>query len=527
MRLFLMVVSVITWLSLFVAGCSPARYVPSLIHPYKPGKSFQECSVDLSFYKPVQERPGQDPNIAFAVAASGGGYRAANFATGALLGLEELKDSNSPSHNALSEVDYFSSVSGGGFAVSAYLATLSDYRRFTGSTTGYLFANAIAPTDEKCPCDGKPAAQQNTDPCTRKHLLGLYKDFIGDFLRTLLPWNHLGFDARSQRFEQAIDDDALGYRWRRAKLRSMRDPNAAENATLTLAEIFVRACEPNRQVILPYWFTNATVYNNSVIFPFSPDNLRSYDLTAYYHRCSEKKIVNTRKSQQDPNDFILNIPLSTGVTSSANFPLAMPPLRFTSKMDPNNPYFYLLDGGVADNLGIITAARILTDPVNQNIPRKCLVVIDSYQGEISPFEKAKKPPNEADTAMHLMGMGLDSWRARYREVAERLSGQSNIKMVCLSFDDLVDADFNDLHPFGLTEQDETYLCKNKPKDCPHATPFYLLRSISMTAPAFWGKHGLEYQLHNSQQNLLIAAGRYVVYQKRTEILTALAWNSSQ
>jgi hypothetical protein len=523
MRSFLTTISVISWLALFFAGCSPARYEPSLIHPYKPGKSFQECSVDLAFYKSVQERPGQDPNIAFAIAASGGGYRAANFATGALLGLEELKDVNSVGRNALSEVDYFSSVSGGGFAVSAYLASLSDYRRFTGSTSGYLFANAIAPTDEKCPCEGKSAAQQNTDPCTRKHLLGLYKDFISDFLQTLLPWNYLGFNDRSQRFEQAIDDDALGYRWRRAKLRSMRDPNYVKTATLTLADIFVPASEPNRQVILPYWFTNAAVYNNSVIFPFSPDNLRSYDVTGYYHRCSETKIVNTRKRQQDSNDFVFNIPLSSGVTSSANFPLAMPPLRFSSNMDPNNPYFYLLDGGVADNIGIVTASRLLNDPVNQNIPRKCLVVIDSYQGEISPFEKAKDPPGTGDMAIHLMGMGLDSWRARYREFAERLGEKDNIKIIFLSFDDLVDADFNDLLPFGLTEQDEKDLCKNKSKTCPYATPFYLLRSISMTAPAFWGKHGLEYQLHKSQQNLLIASGRYVVHKKRTEILAALGW----
>jgi len=523
MRSFLKVVSAIILLSIFIAGCAPARYEPSLIHPYRPGKSFQESSVDLAFYKPVQERPAQDPNIAFAVAASGGGYRAANFAAGVLLGLEELRNSNLLSRNALSEVDYFSSVSGGGFAVSAYLSTLSDYRRFTGSTTGYLFANAIAPTDTKCPCQGKAAARQNTDPCARRHLMGLYKDFIGDFLRTLLPWNHLGFDVRSQRFEQAIDDDALGYRWRRARLRSIRDPNVPRNTTLTLADIFVPASEPNGQVTLPYWFTNATVYNNSVIFPFSPDNLRSYDLTAYYHRCSQKKIVNTRKRRQDPNDFVFNIPLSSGVTSSANFPLAMPPLRFTSKMDPNNPYFYLLDGGVADNLGIVTAARLLTDLVNQDIPCKCLVVIDSYQGQIAPFEKAKNPPGTGDMAMHLMGMGLDSWRARYREFAERISQRENIKMVFLSFDDLVDADFNDLHPFGLTEQDEKYLCKNKPKNCPRATPFYLLRSISMTAPAFWGEQGLEYKLHKSQQNLLIASGRYVVHKKRNEILTALGW----
>jgi hypothetical protein len=522
MRSFLKVFPAIVWVTLTVCGCGPERCHPSLIHPHEPGKPFQECSIDLSFYKPVQERPGQDANIVFAVAASGGGYRAANFAAGALLGLEELKKSDSSPGNALTEVDYFSSVSGGGFAVSAYISTLRDYSHFNGSANGYSFASAVAPTAAKCPCERKPTAQQKIDPCVRRHLAGVYKDFIGDFFRTLLPWNYLGFDDRNQRFEQAIDDDPLGYRWRREKLKSMRDPNAARKATLILSDIFV-SVDSSRQVSLPYWFANATVYNNAVIFPFSPDNLRDYNLAGYYHRCRERKLVSTRKRQADPNNFVMQVPLSAGVTASANFPLAMPPLRFTSKMDPNNPYFYLLDGGVADNLGVVTALRLLGDKTNENTPRKVLVVIDSYQGPITPFEKEKDTPNASEAAARLMGAGLDSWRARYREFTDRICERKDIKPVYISFDDLVDADFNDLHPFGLTEQDEKQLCAEKPKDCPSATPFYLLRSISMTAPAFWGKHGLEYQLPKAQQNLLIAAGRYVVHKKQNEIKNALGW----
>jgi hypothetical protein len=111
MRSFVKVFGAIAGVVLTVAGCGPERCAPSLIHPHQPGRMFQEDSIDLSFYKPVQERPGQDANIVFAVAASGGGYRAANFAAGAMLGLEELKKSDSSSGNALYEVDYFSSVS--------------------------------------------------------------------------------------------------------------------------------------------------------------------------------------------------------------------------------------------------------------------------------------------------------------------------------------------------------------------------------------------------------------------------------
>jgi len=192
-------------------------------------------------------------------------------------------------------------------------------------------------------------------------------------------------------------------------------------------------------------------------------------------------------------------------------------------MDPNNPYFYLLDGGVADNLGVITAMRLLSDKTNENIPHKALVVIDSYQCDLTPFEKDNESPGESATASRLMGSGLDTWRARYREITDRVCAQNNITRVYISFDDLVYADFNDLIPFGLTEQDKKELCADKPKHCPSATPFYLLRSISMTAPVFWGKHGLEYQLPRAQQELLIAAGRYVVHQKKDQIISALGW----
>jgi hypothetical protein len=434
----------------------------------------------------------------------------------------------------LTEVDYFSSVSGGGFAVGAYITTLRDYKRFNGSAEGYSFADAISPTNEKCPCKEKPPAEQQIDPCVRRHLQGVYHEFIDDFFQTFLPWNYLGFNKRNLRFQQAIDDDTLGYRWRKKKLESLHDPNAEQNAGVVLGDIFISADDPNREATLPYWFANAAVYQNAVIFPFSPDHLTFYQLSGYYHRQREKNRCGPREDCEDLNNFAFNVPVSVGVTSSANFPLAMPPLRFRSEMDPNNVYFYLLDGGVADNLGVITALRLLGDPpvsevspsadkTNENAHCKVLLVIDSFQGDLTPFEKVKNPPEEADAAVRLMEIGLDSWRARYREVINQLCEQQDIKPIYISFDELVDADFNDLRPFGLSAKDIKDLCDNKPKNCPKATPFHIVRSISMTAPVFWGKHGLEYRIPQSQQNLLIVSGRYVVHKNRNEILNALGW----
>src|SRR5689334_14830562 len=70
--------------------------------------------INLSKYKSVHERNSHHNNIAMALAASGGGYRAANLTLGVLLGLEKMHSARL-NMNMLQQVDYFSTVSGGGF----------------------------------------------------------------------------------------------------------------------------------------------------------------------------------------------------------------------------------------------------------------------------------------------------------------------------------------------------------------------------------------------------------------------------
>jgi len=508
-----------------LAGCGgPGQY--SLIHPYLEGKPFQEVSVDLSAYKSVQLRGGQDPNLALVVAASGGGFRASSFAAAVLVGLEELKSRDDSVSNALNEVDYFSSVSGGGFAVGAYISTLHDYMYFTGTRAGYSFAEAMRPADCKCPYSKVPSAEQTSDPCIRRHLQGVYSDFIRDVLSMLFPWNRLGLDDRAFRFELAIDDDVLGNRWRKRKLRSLDDEEVfgeadmGRNASLLLSDIFVDANDEHTMVSMPYWIPNATVYETGTIFAFTPDQLRLYRINGYKHRMQTRQFL---PSDQSYSDFIRGWPVSVGVASSGNFPFALSPNVITNKLDPNNSYMYLLDGGLADNLGVITAVRILEKENYPAVERKALIVIDAYQGSLSPFSSSSKPPQILKTVRRSMDISLDSWRWRYRELVDSFCSSRGIRSVYLSFDDLVDADFNDLREFGLTQKDMNLLCEHKPKKCPKATPFYLARSISMTAPVKIGEEGLEYKLPAEQQNLLFAAGRYIVDKRRDEILAALGW----
>ena len=104
-----------------------------------------EPTVDLKEYANVQSRPGQRSDVAVAVAISGGGMRAANFAAGVLKALEatEVRGAGGGKSNLLREVDYFSTVSGGGLAAGSYITHLKEYQRLNPNDVagrGFLFA---------------------------------------------------------------------------------------------------------------------------------------------------------------------------------------------------------------------------------------------------------------------------------------------------------------------------------------------------------------------------------------------------
>ena len=81
--------------------------------------------LNLTKYKSSHERNTQKNGIAMALAASGGGYRAANI-IGRDVKLEKLH-SNQLHGNLLQQIDYYSTVSGGGFGVGYYFAQLDNY----------------------------------------------------------------------------------------------------------------------------------------------------------------------------------------------------------------------------------------------------------------------------------------------------------------------------------------------------------------------------------------------------------------
>ncbi len=500
----------------FFTGCAQTRYKLSHIHPVC-GKPYEECPVDLSAYKSAQQRIGsQDHALALAVAISGGGHRAANFGAGALLELEQITSPDLTKGNVLSQIDYFSTVSGGGFAAAAYISSLHDHLTFDGTCDDYSFAKALRYPSHlypsvRCPPNSLPPEGQTTDPCIRRALQGFYPEIIKNLIQDIISWLTLDMFNNAGYFEKILDDDILGYRWRKRKLRSLQS-GAEEDVTLTLGDIFVPQDDLHTDVTLPYWAANAAVYENGSIFPFTPAHLILYRITGYRHRLEKYTYI---KSRQDYDRFIRGVPLSVGVTASANFPVATFPTMLSNAMDPNNPYLYLLDGGLADNIGVITAVRLLDAEYDPGVTTKALIVIDAYQGEFAPFSNTKHPPPIGNTARRIMDISLDSWRGRYREILRSLCEEKNVGVVFISFDDLADlTDCQPLFEFGLDPNDLNALTRKRHSP---SAPFDLLRAIPTLKIEEQGR------LSPAEQNLLFAAGRYVVHKNKTGILNALNW----
>ena len=351
-----------------------------------------EPMVNLDTYESVQRRPGQRSDIALAVAISGGGMRAGNFAAGVLKALESIQvpGPGGSRSNLLREVDYFSTVSGGGMAAGSYMTHLLEYRRQhpeDASAAGFSFAEREKPTSSGGGRYWRNALAQNYQ-----------SSLVGSFFNPLMMTNL----DRGDILEGRLDENILGLH---------------DGKSLTLRDIFVPKGGGTPQV--PYWIANGTAYENGAIFPFTPDILTAYHINGYKHRLRNRTL-------KDPYD----LPLSVGLKTSASFPVAIPASTLKSSRDPKNPRLYLLDGGVADNLGIITALRLLRQ---DKAARKLLIVIDAYNGHTEPFSKEGALPGMIHTALRTTSISLDSSHQRVRNLLGVVGAQTSVQYAVIDF----------------------------------------------------------------------------------------------
>ena len=350
-----------------------------------------EPTVDLSAYESAQNRPGQRKDIAVAVAISGGGMRAANFAAGVLQALEAtpVRGADGRPSNLLREVDYFSTVSGGGLAAGCYITDLNEYlRNHPEDPTARGFSFSALGKEQK-------------GSGVRNWRDTLSRDYQSSLVRAFFDPRMLGSLDRGDVLERRLDDSVLGKQ---------------DGRSLTLGDVFVpKGTTPH----LPYWVANGTVYENGAIFPFTPDILEKYGITGYKHQMRAYRL-------NSPGD----LPLAVGLKTSASFPVAIPPSTLKSNLDHGNPRLHLMDGGVADNLGVVTALRLLAQ---DRASRKVLIIIDAYNGDIEPFSKRGVRPGMVRSALRTTSISLDSSHQRLGNLLNKVGEKDGIQYALIDF----------------------------------------------------------------------------------------------
>jgi len=497
--------------------CSCSTQAPSNIHPYTEGAMFQAPVININNYKSVHSRPENQAGLAAMVAISGGGERAANLGLGVLAGLESIKFPNS-GRNALQEIDYFSTVSGGGMTVATYLSGLYSHLSYYGaeSNKSFSFKKALYSSGKnvKTECKRKNVKayynsfdrkKQVVDPCLRRHLArGYHNNIVKTLLKPKLIFTKLD---RGDVLESAFSKEVLGGEWNSYDLR--------------LGDLFVSK-DSSKSPQYPQWTANATVFENGVIFPFTPQILAEYKISGYLH-----ELIAIKKGEEDYIEFASNVPLSLGLTASGNFPSLIAPQTLTADHDKNNRFIHLVDGGMSDNLGLTTAMSILDQEDKSRPKRKVLIVIDAFSDSFSPYSKYKHGPLATQVYTKLPDMPLNGQRGGIKERLEQFERGTGTKVFYLSFDDLycrgkhdphkedpvcAEKLFEQLNAFYMNDDsaiNKTNTLKIQQRN-EGKSPFEIARGIETS-----------YNITTTEQNFLIAVGQYLLAKNANKIKAAM------
>ena len=280
--------------------------------------------VKTSQYKSPQEREGQDKTNTLGISISGGGSRAQYFGLGVLIGLDEIKKDQT---TFLNQIDYFSTVSGGGFA-AGYFLSLTKNEVLKGRT-----------------------------------LLEFWKS--DDRKKTLQEFLFKGAKPTSAlklwRYERNLIKKSYSSMIDKELLQSGKKYNKKEIDRLFLRDFFIPTSSSSK-VLLPMFVANGTIYNNGERLPFMPHIIDYLKINGSLLPNEPFKI-----------DSGYGLPLSYAISGSAAFPGVLPMLKLTVS-DNNKKVIRVIDGGAVDNLGFKTLFELLnTDKVN-NTKKRALIV---------------------------------------------------------------------------------------------------------------------------------------------------------
>jgi predicted acylesterase/phospholipase RssA len=287
--------------------------------------------------------PMKPSDTLIGIAISGGGSRAALFGAAGLEALAKVQVGSA--HSLLEDVSMISSVSGGSMATSYFAST-------------------------------KP--RKNVPVLTASGELSMeYETFFAQYKKTMnqdyedpLFWRNM---SRLRFFNPA---------WTAVSLSEHL--NAKFLNKLTFKDVRERELSGE----IPRLLINTTLYNDGrrLVFTTLPHEQTQYDLLKDVSRASggvprSKESVELMKEKwaslqsvtpQAMNLDLCEIELSDAVTASMSFPPVIGPITF--KVEGEERYWHVGDGGLSDNMGLESLATVALHALQQNAVRRVLLI---------------------------------------------------------------------------------------------------------------------------------------------------------
>ncbi len=347
-------------------------------------------SVDLSAFSDPNNRLGQNKDKLVIYCASGGGSRAASFNTGILLELESILSGTkgeSAELNALNEIDYFSTTSGGSWGVSSYIAYLYQKQKYA------------QPEYRKAIKSFNDSIRKMYSLKEIKDTSNLIKDFptFNDYevyLQNRAAFRYFKhqikyvfFANTGQRSTRIITNRInagyLGWSYRanieEKTWKFLHDEKKEPFYDGLVDEILMGDIfkHKNTQTQLPIQIPNTTNIDNFKLVPFTPDRLRYYGIKDYVHYIEKKP-----KPIIDTGFYAFNdIPFASGVHASSGIPFAIGPTTFSAKQKNVGYYLHLQDGGFVEQQAMHSAKAILRAHEYIKDPKKRIVIIVDASAE--------------------------------------------------------------------------------------------------------------------------------------------------
>lgn len=182
-----------------------------------------------------------------------------------------------------------------------------------------------------------------------------------------------------------------------------------DSGQLRLKNIFIDKAS-NETAKVPLWLINTTIFQNMAGLVLTP-----------------KKLINLGVSPKVAYDMHI----SKAAVASASYPMAIQPLKLVSNSCKHKCFLYLIDGGVNDNLGIMSTLSAIK---NLKHKHKILIVIDASDVVDSPFSESKASPKPFDFMLKIPSMVTESHKQQIQQNMNLIAEDTRVIMLKISKD---------------------------------------------------------------------------------------------